>query len=81
MAQEWTEKIKVEGARLLDEVEQLLHEGNVKHIVIKHDDHTLMELPINLGVAVALLAPSLAAVAAIGALVTNCTVEVVRIAP
>jgi len=79
MAQgDWTEKIKVEGEKLVEEVERLVHEGNVRHLILRHDGNVVMELPVNAGVAMALLAPSFAAIAAIGALVTHCTIEVVR---
>jgi len=75
MAQtEW----KVEGAHLVDEVKRIVHEGNVQHLIIKHDGATVLEIPMTAGVAVALLAPTVAALAAVGAVLTHCTVEVVR---
>src|ERR1700736_341824 len=60
-------------------VEPLLHEGNVRRIFIKHEGHTVLEIPLTIGVVGVLVAPLLAAVGAIGAALTNCTVEVVRI--
>ena len=75
---EWREQLHVEGARLAEKVEQLIHEGNVRHLILKHDGHILLEIPVTAGVAVALLAPTLAAIAALGAALTHCTVEVVR---
>jgi hypothetical protein len=77
---EWTEHLKVEGQHLAQRVEELLHEGNVRHIVISHEGHTVVEIPVNLGVASLVLAPAVAAVAAIGTLLTHCTVTVVRTA-
>lgn len=79
MAQnEWVEELKVKGEQLVDEVGRLVHEGNVRHIVIKHDGKTILEIPVNAGVAVALLAPTIAALGAVGALLTDCTIDVVR---
>src|SRR5436305_8756307 len=72
------ERITVEGQNLAEKVADLIHEGNVRHIVIKHDGHTIFEIPITFGAVAAVLAPTLAAVAAVGALVTRCTVEITR---
>ena len=79
MAQrEWQETIRVEGEKLVDEAKRLIHEGNVRHLVVKHEGHTLLEVPVTGGVAVALLAPTFAALAAVGAMIAQCTIEVVR---
>lgn len=72
------EQFKVMGDELVEKVKELIHEGNVRHLIIKHDDHVVLEIPVGLGVAGAVLAPVLAAVAAVGALLTHCTIEVVR---
>lgn len=72
------EQIKVAGHQLVETVEKLLHEGNVRRIVIKHEHHSIIEFPLTLGVAAAVIAPTIAAVAAIAALLTECTVEVHR---
>ena len=76
--QSFRERITVEGQHLAEKVAELIHEGNVRHIVIKHDGHTIFEIPITLGAVAAVLAPTLAAVAAVGALVAHCTVEITR---
>ena len=74
------EKINVSANELVDKIKQLIHEGNIRRIRLIHKDHTLFEVPLSLGVpAVALgiiLAPILAAVAAVAALVTECTIEI-----
>jgi len=72
------EQIKVEGDRLLAEVKRLVAEGNVRRITIKQGDHTVAEFPLTVGVVGAVLAPWLAAVGAIAALVTDCSVVVER---
>jgi len=78
---EYREEFQVMGEQLVTTVEQLLHEGNVRRISIKHEGHTVLEIPLTIGVVGVLVAPMLAAVGAIGAAVTNCTIEVVRTEP
>jgi hypothetical protein len=75
---EYREEFQVMGEQLVTTVEQLLHEGNVRRISIKHEGHTVLEIPLTIGVVGVLVAPLLAAVGVIGAAVTNCTIEVVR---
>ena len=77
------EEFRVNGEELLAKVKQLIAEGNVRRIIIKNKEgKTLIELPLTIGVvgvtAAALLAPVLAAVGAIAALVTECSVVVER---
>ncbi len=72
-----TEEFKVNGEELLAKIKQLVHEGNIRRIIIKNKDGAvLMELPLTFGVVGALLLPSLAAVGAIAALLTEATVVV-----
>lgn len=79
--QEYREELQVMGEQLATTVEQLIHEGNVRCILIKHDGQTLLEIPLTIGVVGALLAPMLTAVGAIGAALARCTVEVIRVVP
>ena len=73
------EDLKVEGEQLLAKVRELIHEGNIRRVIIKNNEGTtLLELPLTLGVAGAALLPSLAAVGAIAALVTECSISVER---
>jgi hypothetical protein len=73
------EEYKVRGEKIVAKLKELLHEGNVRHIVIKNDDgKKLIELPVTVGVAGALLVPVWAAVGALAALLTNCSIEVER---
>src|SRR5437660_8238852 len=74
----WTEQIELAGDQLVEQVKELVHEGNVRHIRIKHDGHVVLEIPITLAVAGGLLAPVLAALGAFAAAATHCTVEIVR---
>lgn len=76
---EHQEEFKVNGEELMSKVKQLVHEGNVRRIIIKDKDgKTLVELPLTIGVVGVVLAPFFAAVGAIAALVTECTIVVVR---
>jgi hypothetical protein len=75
----WWETIKVEATQLVNKVEELIKEGNVRRIVIKQHDRTIAEFPLTVGVVGAVFAPILAAVGAIAALVTDCTIAVERV--
>jgi hypothetical protein len=74
-----TEEVTVSGPHLLATVEHLIHEGNVRRIVIVQDGATIAEFPLTIGLVGALLAPALAAIGAIAALVTDCTMRVERV--
>ena len=73
------EEIDVSGSELVDKVKDLVHEGNIRRIVIKQDGRTVMELPLTLAAVGVVLAPVLAAVGAFAALVSNCSIVVERI--
>jgi len=74
----WTENLKIDGDRLVAEFKRLVAEGNVRRITIKQGEHIVVELPLTVGVVGALLAPWLAAVGAIAALVTDCSIVIER---
>lgn len=73
------EEFKVNGEELLTKVKELINEGNVRRIIIKNKEgKAFIELPLTIGVVGALFAPVLAAVGAVAALVTECTILVER---
>jgi Domain of unknown function (DUF4342) len=74
-----SEKLHVTGSQLLEHAKRLLHEGNVRRIVISHDRRTLGEFPLTVGVVGAVLAPVLAAIGALAALLTECTIDIERV--
>ena len=74
----WTEELEVAGHQLLGKVEGLINEANVRRIVIKQEGRTLIEIPLTWAAVGAVLAPVLAAVGALAALVTNCTITIER---
>jgi hypothetical protein len=72
-----TEEFRVNGEDLLAKIKNLLHEGNIRRIIIKDKDgKVVMEIPLTIGVVGVLLAPTLAAIGAIAALLTEATVVV-----
>ena len=73
------EDFKVNGDDLLKKVKELINEGNVRRITIQNKEgKTIVEVPLTVGVVGAVLAPPLAAIGAIAALVTDCTITVER---
>ena len=73
------ETFKVAADQLVDAVKRLVHEGNVRRVIIKQEGRTVVEFPLTVGVVGTVLAPVLAAVGAIAAYMTECTIEVERI--
>jgi len=81
MEKTFYEEIKVKGKDLVDKIKNLVHEGNVRRIILK-DEHgnTYLEIPLNIAAVGVLAAPLLAALGAIAALVANFTLVVERTA-
>lgn len=72
-----TEEFQVQGEQIVGKIKELVRQGNIRHISIKNEEgKTLVGIPLTLGVVGALLLPQLAALGAIAALVTNCTIVV-----
>ena len=72
------ESFKVNLDELGEKLTKLVHEGNVRRVIVKRESETIAEFPLTAGVVGAVLAPPLAAIGAIVALVANCTIEVER---
>ena len=72
------ETFKAEGEAAVEKLKALVHEGNVRRIVIHHDGRTIAEFPLTAGVVGAVLAPVVAAIAAVVALLKDCTIRVER---
>ena len=77
------EKFTIQGSQIVEKVKQLIQEGNVRRVRLLHNDRPLIDIPLTVGVPVAaaavLAVPVLAALGAIAALVTECTIEVERV--
>jgi hypothetical protein len=73
------EEFEVDGDKIVETVKRLVHEGNIRRITIKNDEgKSLIEIPLTFGVVGAVLLPTLAALGALAALVTHCTLVVER---
>jgi hypothetical protein len=77
--QDFVEEVQVLGRDLVDKVRSLVHEGNVRRIIVR-DEHgnTFVEIPVTVAAVGVVLAPVLAALGAISALVAKFTVVIVR---
>jgi hypothetical protein len=75
------EEILVRGNELVEKIKQMARKGNVTRIRVKQDDKILVEIPVTAGVVGALLAPQLAIIGAVAALISKCTLEIERAEP
>lgn len=74
-----TEEHKVSGDGLLAKIKELVHQGNIRRITIKNDEgRRLLEIPLTIGVAGAVLLPVWVAIGAVAALAADYTIEVER---
>lgn len=75
-----TEEFEFSGDMLVAKIKELLHESNIRRVIIKNEEgRVLIDIPLNIGVLGALVAPQLAALGAIAALVTKGTVVVEKV--
>jgi hypothetical protein len=78
-----TEKFTVDGSQVVEKIKEIIHQGNIRRVRLIHKGRPLIDIPLTVGVPVAavtaLAAPVLAAIGAIAALVTECTIEVERV--
>ena len=76
------QEVKVRGEQLVDKVREVIEEGNARRLIIKKDGRTLIEFPLSVGVggatAAVFFAPTLAAIGAFAALVTDVTIQIER---
>lgn len=76
------EEVKVQAKDLVDKVQQFIHEGNVRRIIIKDErGHTFLEIPLTIAAIGVVAAPVMAAIGGIAALVANFTLVVERSEP
>lgn len=74
----WSEEFSVKSGEVIEKVKELIREGNVSKIRVKHDDKVLVEIPVTLGAISAVFLPQLAALGVLVAVFKRCTIEVVR---
>ena len=73
------EEFQISADDLIGRVKELIREGNIRRIVVRNEEgKTLLEIPVTVGVIGALFAPYLAALGAIAAMATRCTIAVER---
>ena len=72
------ESFKGEGENVIGKVKDLIHQGNVRRVVIQHEGRTVAEFPLTAGVVGVVLAPVVAAIGALVALLQDCTIQVER---
>lgn len=73
-----SESYRVPVNKVVQKVKELIKEGNVTHIRLKHEDKVILDLPVTFGVIAVILAPVVTAIGAIAAVASHCTVEVER---
>ena len=77
-----TEEFKLNGGEIINKIKELIHEGNIRRIILKDEaGKTFLEIPLTVGLVGAAFAPILAAVGAIAARVTTMTIVVEKIDP
>lgn len=79
MENEQKEEFKVSGEQLIAKVKEVIKEGNARRIIIKNEKgESVVEFPLTIGAVGTLLAPPLAALGALAALISNCTIVVIK---
>jgi hypothetical protein len=76
--QTWWQKLNAQGSALVDELRDIVREGNVRRVVVKQGTRIVAEFPLTAGVVGVVLAPVVAAIGALVALLNDCTIEVER---
>jgi hypothetical protein len=75
----YRESFKAGTDAVMDKLKELIHEGNVRRVVIEHGGRTIAEFPLTIGVVGAVLAPVVAAIGALAAVLKDCTIHVERV--
>lgn len=79
MENKWSETFSEKGENLVKKIKELIEEGNVRKITIHDkDDKEIASFPLTIGVVGAVIAPVLAAIGALAALIGDCTITVER---
>ncbi len=81
MTHTWWETVGEKGVVVVDQLKRLLAEGNIRRVRVRQKGQVIAEFPLTVGVVGAVFAPVLAAIGAIAALLTDCSIEVEREGP
>ncbi|HUZ00639.1 MAG TPA: DUF4342 domain-containing protein [Thermomicrobiaceae bacterium] len=79
--QSWSTSFKTEASRLGDQIQRLVHEGNIRHVVVSKEDRQIARFSVTVGLVGAVIAPYLAVIALIVALVTGCAIKIEQETP
>jgi hypothetical protein len=74
------ETIETTGEQLLKTVKKVVEAGNVRRVRIRQKDRTIAEFPLTVGVIGTVFAPMLIAVGALAAVLTECSIDVEKVA-
>jgi hypothetical protein len=74
----WWETLEAKGGEALEQLKRLVNEGNVRRVRVRQKAQVVAEFPLTVGLVGAVLAPALAAIGAVVALLTDCTIDVER---
>jgi hypothetical protein len=72
------EQVTVAGNQVVDTVRRMVAEGNVRSVVVRHGGKTIVSFPVTIGVVGTVLAPQVALLGLVAAVLTQCTIEVIR---
>lgn len=75
------ETVKLQGEQIVDEARRIIREGNVRRVVVKQKGQVVAEFPLTVGVVASVVAPVLAAIGALVALLTDCSIDLERRRP
>jgi hypothetical protein len=81
MERTWREKIEGTSEQILAQIKRLIDEGNVRRVVVKQQGRVIAEFPLTVGVVGTVIAPVAAAIGALTAILTDCSIEVEKSAP
>lgn len=70
---------QADGDQIVEQLKQLIHEGNVRRVVVEHDGHVVAEFPLTAGIVGLVVAPVVAAVGVLIAMLKDCTIQIERI--
>jgi Domain of unknown function (DUF4342) len=76
MERTWRERIEGTSEQILAQIKRLIDEGNVRRVVVKQQGRTVAEFPLTVGVVGTVIAPVAAAIGALTAILTDCSIEV-----
>jgi hypothetical protein len=81
MERTWWEKIEGTTDQILAQIKKLIDEGNIRRVLVKHEGRVVAEFPLTVGVVGTVIAPVAAALGALTAVLTDCTIEVEKTTP